>query len=110
MPDKPSAATDAFLMIAAAPNSTKEASQLLRLLGNATGDPALAKVADRLAGGAGDGLTPREAASAAGAARKKDLLDQVARLVAAGKGKTQACTLVARVFAEDIAHVGDTKS
>jgi hypothetical protein len=90
----------AFLLISASPNSTVEASQLLRLLGQAIDEPALARAADRLAGDRGDGLTQREAIAAAYATRKAEMLAELARLEAAGKG-TNACALVARVFAAD---------
>jgi hypothetical protein len=49
MSDTPAAR--AFITISTAPNSTAETAQLLRMLGNATGDPALGHAADRLAGG-----------------------------------------------------------
>jgi hypothetical protein len=63
--DSRSPASQAFLAISTAPNSTAVASDTLRLLADALRAPDLRKIADRLAGDGRDGLSPREAPQAA---------------------------------------------
>jgi hypothetical protein len=84
-----------FLTLQAEPNSTKAWIQLKREVLEAAGPQFV-----DLGAAEGNGLTPREAQHAAQDARKAEMLAEVGRLTAGGKGRI-ACTLVAQVCAAD---------